>query len=296
MLLRCLQHLFNQRNAECDIIVIDNASTDGTTEAVAALGSDRVVYHRMEKNIGGAGGFNAGLHMAVISGYRRFWLMDDDTLPADNALDELLAADACLGGVFGWLSSVALWVDGKECKMNRQKLKKTYYEKAEFLPSGLILSEQATFVSLYLNDEVVRKVGLPIRDFFIWGDDIEYTRRIAVRNSVHSYVVTRSVVVHAMAGNTGSCLATDAIERIDRYRFAFRNEAFLYRQEGVSGVLYYLAKCAYNLGRIFVQAPGQRLQRMGVLFGSMVRGAFFHPRIEHIAKNIGELNPIDIEI
>ena len=46
---------------------------------------------------------------------------------------------------------------------------------------GLVQAEQATFVSLLLRAATVQKVGLPIKEFFIWGDDIEYTRRIARR-------------------------------------------------------------------------------------------------------------------
>ena len=37
----------------------------------------------------------------------------------------------------------------------------------------------ATFVSLFIKAETIRKVGLPIKDFFIWSDDLEYTRRIS---------------------------------------------------------------------------------------------------------------------
>ena len=56
--------------------------------------------------------------------------------------------------------------------MNRQKIKKNFYEHVELLRHGLILVEQATFVSLLFPAAAIEKAGLPIRDFFIWGDDI----------------------------------------------------------------------------------------------------------------------------
>ena len=232
------------------------------------------------ENLGGAGGFNKGIRWAVEDGYEYLWLMDDDCLPEPEALEKLLEADGLLNSEYGWLSSVALWTDGTECKMNRQKLKKSFYEYSPLMKYGIVQAEQATFVSLFLRAETVRQFGLPIKEFFIWGDDIEYTRRVAVRGKRPCFVAGQSQVVHAMKDNNGSSIATDGAERIDRYRYAFRNEVFTYQQEGARGVCYYLAKCGLNFCRIVVKAPDHRAKRVRVLIGSMVRGAFFCPKIE----------------
>ena len=283
LLQKCIEKLESQTKP-CDILVVDNASTDGTAVWLAERQSEntRLRARNTGENLGGAGGFNYGMRWAVEAGYEYLWVMDDDCLPEPDALEKLLEADKVLGGDYGWLSSVALWTDGTECRMNRQKLKKSFYEYSPLMKYGLVQAEQATFVSLFLRAETVRRVGLPIRDFFIWGDDIEYTRRVAVREGIPSFVAGQSQVVHAMKENTGSSIATDRAERIDRYRYAFRNEAFTYRQEGVRGVCYYLAKCGLNFCRILVKAPDRRGKRIGVLVGSMVRGVFFRPRIEKL--------------
>lgn len=141
--------------------------------------------------------------------------------------------------------------------MNRQKIRKPYYEHIELLKYGFIQVEQATIVSLLFPAATICRAGLPIREFFIWGDDIEYTRRLSVRMKLPCYLAGQSQVVHAMKGNTGSSIATDAPERIDRYRYAFRNEAYLYRQEGFRGVCYYLSKCRLNFERILV-SPAEK--------------------------------------
>jgi GT2 family glycosyltransferase len=282
LLTQCIRQILAQKDAGCDVLVVDNASTDGTAEAVARIEDERVTYLNTGANLGGAGGFNLGVRYAVEHAYRRIWLMDDDVLPREDALARLCAADSLVNGDFGWLSSVALWIDGTECRMNRQKLMKAYYLKMDLLPKGMILAEQATFVSLFLNGDVVRQAGLPIKEFFIWGDDIEYTRRIAVREQKLCYLVCDSVVTHAMSGNQGSNIATDDETRLSRYGFAFRNEAFLYRAEGIRGVCYYLAKCGVTLIRILRYAPGQRLLRIRIVLGGMVRGALFHPKIEYV--------------
>ena len=165
--------------------------------------------------------------------------------------------------------------------MNRQKIKKSFYEHVELLQYGIVQIEQATFVSLFFPVSVIRKVGLPIREYFIWGDDIEYTRRISVRNGIPCYMAGKSIVIHMMQNNTGSNIATDVPERIDRYRYAFRNENYTYRQEGLRGVSYYLDKCGLNLVRILTQAKNHRLKRIGVLLGSMIKGFGFNPKVKY---------------
>ena len=279
----CIEHLLVQ-TLSCDILLVDNASADGTGEWAKALAgtNNRVFYRNTGENLGGAGGFNAGMRWAGELQYSHIWLMDDDCLPKPDALEKLMQADRLLGGPsqYGFLSSVVLWTDGHECKMNRQKIRKAYYEHVELLRGGLIQVEQATFVSILVPAKTVRQVGLPIRDFFIWGDDIEYTRRIAVREGMHCYMVGQSWAVHAMRSNEGSNIALDHKERIARYNYAFRNEHFLYRQEGLRGFMYYTAKCGLNALRVMTKAKDHRAARIAVIVRQYILGFFFRPKIE----------------
>ncbi len=281
MLQRCIEKLKAQSVA-CDILIVNNASTDGSASWLEKNKNEEMQVLDTGVNLGGAGGFNAGIRWAVQAGYEYLWLMDDDCFPNPDALEKLMEASALLRIEYGWLSSVALWTDGTECKMNRQKLNKRFYAYSPLLKHGLVLAEQATFVSLFLRSETIHRAGLPIKDFFIWGDDIEFTRRIAVRNGIPSFVVGQSQVIHAMKENIGSSIAIDRAERIDRYRYAFRNEAYLYRKEGIRGICYYLAKCGLYISQIIIKAPDHRWKRIRVLLGSMIEGVFFNPSIEKI--------------
>lgn len=282
MLKRCVDSLLMQ-TAPCDVLVVDNASSDGTGEYLRELNKKKNIHVlKMPGNMGGAGGFNRGIRKAVESGYEYIWVMDDDTLPRPDALGKLLEADEYLEGNYGFLSSVVLWTDGKGCRMNRQKVKKDFYEDAGLLTQGLIPVEQATFVSLFMKASVIKKAGLPVKEFFIWGDDLEYTRRLAVRMKMPCYMVGRSQVVHAMKTNNGSCIATDVPDRIDRYRYAYRNENFAYRYEGIRGIIYYMAKCMYNILRIWLKGENHRLRRSWVVLSQMFAGLLFNPKIEMI--------------
>lgn len=279
----CIECLKKQ-SFKCDIMIVDNNSTDDTKTWMDS-NNKNIMYYRMGNNIGGAGGFNYGIKKAVELNYDYIWIMDDDCFPNENALEELVKANIVLDGLCGWLSSVSLWKDGHECKMNRQKLKKSFYNYSEYLEYGIIQAEQATFVSLFLSRDVVLKVGLPIKEFFIWGDDIEYTRRISTRHNIPSFVVGKSKVVHAMQENNGSSISTDSEERLERYKRAFKNENYLYRQEGFKGVCYYIGKCGINFLRIIKNSPNKRLKRIAVLLSGMMEGLFFNPSIEYVTLN-----------
>ena len=280
LLRQCVEALRAQTTA-CDILIVDNACTDGTDQWLASQPDLR--YRNTGSNLGGAGGFNYGMRWAVEAGYAYVWVMDDDTLPMPDALQKLLEADGVLEGNYGWLSSVALWTDGNECRMNRQKLKKSFYEYSPLLKYGLVQAEQATFVSLFLRADTIRQFGLPISAFFLWSDDIEFTRRIAVRGGIPSFTAGQSQVVHATKSNVGSNIALDDVDRIDRYFYAFRNEAYLYRQEGIRGRAYCFAKrCRDLLG--IIRYGKKKALRLRTLLHGIRAGFCFRPEVEGIQQ------------
>ena len=95
LLTKCLDSLANQSYAVDGIVLIDNASNDGTVEFVKGTDwykTGLIDLHVMGTNTGGAGGFYEGLKIAKDLDCDWFWLMDDDTVPKREALEELLTA------------------------------------------------------------------------------------------------------------------------------------------------------------------------------------------------------------
>ena len=281
LLKECLKRVLAQ-TVGCDVLIINNASTDRTEEWLRANDSERVFFRCSSHNLGGAGGFNAGLRWAVEAGYEYIWLMDDDCFPQNDALEKLVEAACALDGDFGWISSTALWIDGSPCRMNRQKPYAHFCGKSGKI--GLRRAEQATFVSLFIKTDTVAEYGLPISDFFIWGDDIEYTRRIAVRGKLPGYVADESTVIHAMSSNAGSDISKAPAGQLHRYVYAFRNEAYLYRQEGFAGILYYAAKCIWNFIKILLFANDSKRKRILVLAEGIRKGFAFDPPAENLGS------------
>ena len=121
-----LNALLNQSYKDFDILLIDNASTDGTKEYVKEeLENEKITYINTGANLGGAGGFNFGVREAIERGYDYAWLMDDDTIPTETALESLANKTELLKGDFSFLSSLCKWTDGNIATMNKQII--TYY-------------------------------------------------------------------------------------------------------------------------------------------------------------------------
>ena len=279
LLAECVGALLEQKYP-MDILIIDNASTDGTRQELEELiCQGKVQYINTGANLGGAGGFHVAVKEAVSRKYDYIWLMDDDTIPEKDALSALVQALKDTKGNFGFLSSKAVWKDGNVCRMNEQK----------FLDSEVINGKkftkcrQATFVSLFLPSRVVLQIGLPIKEFFIWGDDVEYTRRISEKYVC--YYVPESVVLHKTANNEGSNIATDDVSRMDRYRYAYRNEVYIARKENLSRKLYQISKIAFHIVRVILKSHGYRWKKIKIIVGASVEGLKFRPSVEYIERN-----------
>ena len=283
LLKQSIEALVNQEYQNCDILIVDNASTDGTKEYIAdLLDNSKIKYENTEANLGGAGGFNFGMKKAIELGYEYIWIMDDDTIPYKDSLKELMNSDKALQGNYGYLSSVALWKDGTPCKMNRQKICKDWYNTAELLKNSLIKTDYSTFVSFFIKTSVIKEVGLPIKEFFIWGDDVEYSNRISKK--YNCYIAGNSQVLHSTNNNEGSNIAKDDDKRISRYKFAYRNEVYIAKKNGVKGILRQLAKILLHVFRVLIHSKGHRLRKIGIILGSSFKGLFFNPKVEYIKE------------
>lgn len=279
LLLQCVERLLEQQGASCDVLVVDNASTDGTRQAVESLTDPRIHYQNTGENLGGAGGFNFGMRWAVEAGYDYVWIMDDDTLPQPEALAQLWAAHLRLNGVYGWLSSRCLWKDGALCPMNVQRT--TPYRDLNDDVQGDVPVQMASFVSLFLKAETIERMGLPLRQFFIWTDDWEYTRRIS--RTMPCYAVWDSEVVHVMKSKTVVNIATDSPERIFRYRYFYRNDVCLYRREGVNGWLWLVAKNVWHSVQV-LQKSKDKAEKLRIIWGGFFKGIGFHPQPEYCSR------------
>ena len=122
LLLEAVDAIFAQTVVPDAVVVVDNASDDGSAEAVAARHPSAEVV-RLERNTGGAGGFTVGLAVAMARPDARWvWLMDDDTVPNPTALERLLDGVAGRADV-AVVGSRVVWTDGRDHPMNTPRPK-----------------------------------------------------------------------------------------------------------------------------------------------------------------------------
>lgn len=282
LLKECIQSLRNQVD-KTDIIIIDNMSTDGTAAMLKPLIDNKtIIYHSTGKNIGGAGGFYEGIKLAYKLGYKYFWLMDDDCIPKIDSLKQLKLADKKLDGNYGFICSKVLWTNGDICLMNIPKL--SLSKKVTDFHTSILPIKMGTFVSFFTKRSIVEKVGLPIKEFFIWGDDVEYSQRIS--KLYPCYLVNDSIVIHKTKNNEGSNIALDDFDRIGRYKLAYRNEVVIFREKGIKGKFYQYMRLALHATRVVMKSSDHKLQRLKVIFSGTQEGYNFHPKIKYVEDKL----------
>lgn len=305
LLLECLEAMKNQSQRLDAIYIIDNKSDISTPELLKSEGwiNDipafsvhnneiqnlriqnrkglfvNVIYIRKKENDGGAGGFYEGIRQAYESGYKWIWIMDDDVVPEKDSLEELINSTKYVNN-FGFLCSRVVGINGISMNMPEICNKKGinfYPVWDELLHYGLVRIKSATFVSVLLPSEVISKVGYPIREMFIWGDDTEYTLRIS--KNYPCYLAGKSVVCHKR-----SILRPPSIKhendkkRIKMQFYVFRNNMYCIRKHRSNyQFLVYMLELINKFLFLFVRL---RIYASYILLKGTISGMTFNPPIQ----------------
>ena len=170
------------------IVVVDNHSTDDTIAWLQVQSDPRLDVIELERNIGGAGGFEIGMREAVLR-HDPDWLlvMDDDARPEPDTLALFHASNPQVDGV----AAAVYLPSGEICGMNAPS-NNPFWHWRDFLRTALRgrkgfhvgpdayqgparQVDVASFVGLFLSRRAVDLIGYPDPDFFIYTDDTLYT-------------------------------------------------------------------------------------------------------------------------
>lgn len=287
ILKQCIAAVLSQELKPQEIIVIDNNSSDGTKEWLS-LQADLTVI--TQENTGCSGGVHTGLSYAYSKGYDWFWIMDDDTIPFPSSLkllhqhiDELKNK-----GIknLGYIGSKVIWKDGAPHLMNVPKIS-TFdlngFPFNTFDEFSLSCVSSSSFVSLLVNRDAVERVGLPLKEFYIWCDDVEFTRRI-VNAGFLGFYSSKSMVLHDTKINYGANIFEDEKANIWKYRYGIRNELFMVKQ--LNGYPKFLSKFLKRLFifpyRIIKKRKKNRLAFIKVNFQATLSSLFFNPKADRL--------------
>jgi rhamnopyranosyl-N-acetylglucosaminyl-diphospho-decaprenol beta-1,3/1,4-galactofuranosyltransferase len=197
----CLAALDRQTRPADRVYVVDNhaAKPDGPTAQPASVTSRSPLTHiTPAENLGGAGGFCLGIERAYADGFDWIWLMDDDAVAADTALEALLAAHERMPAASKplLLASAVTWTDGQPHPRTGVIYKRDADRRqaATIKALGYASIRACTFVSVLIARRAVAAYGYPVADYFILADDFEYTSRILRHEQ--GLLVPDSVVCH----------------------------------------------------------------------------------------------------
>ncbi|MHA7281790.1 glycosyltransferase [Arthrobacter sp. TMS2-4] len=175
LLQELLESIAALRPAPAAVVVVDNASSDGTGDVLADIRLPvPLIVERLPVNAGGSGGFAAGVARALEEGADWLWLMDDDVVVLPDALasfEPWMSRYSCIHGrrydaagrPFFWqhvldeYTGVHLPVRGDV-----------------FAGSPVFHTNVACFEGMLIAADVVREIGLPDARFFLNGDDLTY--------------------------------------------------------------------------------------------------------------------------
>ena len=189
-----------------DIFVVDNASEDGSVEAIQENfpGAELIIN---EENLGGTGGFNTGIRRVSGEGkYKYIWLLDNDAEVSKSTLEELVKAmennssigiagsrimspekrDLIveIGGTVDWSSGT--WMPNYR-----------YVNEADYKGNNVLETDYVAACSALVRAEVLEKTGSMDERFFLHWDDIDFSLKIS-ESGYRVVSVFSSVVYHSV--------------------------------------------------------------------------------------------------
>lgn len=209
---KLLNNLKFQTQKLYGVLIVDNNSSDGTSDMLKEmnivkedsfnklyeneLDGTKYYYYRNSENEGGSGGFYMAFKLAGTLPVDYFWVMDDDVLPDNNCLENLLANMSDKVKVCIPNRSDAEFTDKAIVGFDLQnpfKIKSGKKTYVEIKDQKYIPVVDMPFEGPLMKKEIVEKVGLPNKEYFIFYDDTDYAKRCLEYSEIY---LIPSAVLH----------------------------------------------------------------------------------------------------
>lgn len=210
LVLDCIQSILESRVHNFDIYMVDNASADGSIEAVQQTYGNQVTILANKENLGGSGGFNTGIRVVLDKGYDYIMCLDDDAQVDENAIYALYDymqqhPDVGMAGsrvyhlqMPDYIQQCGLNIDFAHC--NAETLYADVYEDGT-LPDVIECDTVATCAVMVRCDAIRRTdVGIMPEDNFIYWDDMEWGHRMHLAG-YRVVTLAASAALHQMGAN-----------------------------------------------------------------------------------------------
>ena len=240
--LRCLAELGAIRYTNFRVLIVDNASDDGTPDAVALQFPDVEVL-RSRQNVGYAGGVNIGMRHALENGAEFVWLLNDDATVPPETLQRLV--DAARESVdIGALTPIVYYEDER----TRIQVRGTFVDRRSAKvrsvdpdgeQPGLDQAPVLSGAAMLIRATAIRRVGMMDERLFAYWEDFDYSMRLGLAG-FQLKVVTAAPIFHGHTARAGT-----GFDRPPHYYYLIlRNQFFFwmrYKRGYLSRKVYFLA-------------------------------------------------------
>jgi len=193
----CLQSIIDSKtNLSIEICVIDNSPDDNI---YLQLKNKFPIAHfiKTEKNLGYAHGNNIGINYFISLGVSKFVVLNNDTIVSDFFIDELIKIQKSENSIispliYSYYNKNSIWSYGGYWS----KIHSTYK-----LHTKIVNNNKVDFLSgccILLNENVISKIGLISEEYFMYGEDSEYSYR-AKEAKISLMVSPLSIIYHKIS-------------------------------------------------------------------------------------------------
>ena len=251
LLRECLNAFYNQTRRPNELIVVNNASSDGTRDYLKEWTGTyktpdmKIVILDMKKNEGGSGGFYAGTKKAIEMEADWVWVSDDDAILCLDVFEKAERHIAELEDASN-VSAICTQVQTNEIiATSNRGIRKMGLLKMDIIDVPESKYHQKSFecthfsyVGVLMQTSYLRKVGLIHPGYFIWRDDVEHSWRLSAVGKIVCY--PDMVVNHKLK-------QTDYQGISWKTYYGYRNDLLMYREHGCR--IYYFTKVVTMLYR-----------------------------------------------
>lgn len=257
-----------------EIICVNNSSTDGTEEWLLAQDDITTIT---QENCGGAGGFFTGLKYVAEHDFDYAWVMDDDVQVSADSLVNLIEKTQYANG---FLCSKVVDSNGYPCNLPGISVKEQANGELcwnELSEKKLIRVDMASFVSVLIPIKIIKEIGLPLKEFFIWSDDTEYTTRIS--DKYPSYFVSDSIVTHRRIQNGILSIVTENDKRrVKMFFYFYRNYIYYVKKRTRNEKMVCFLRIQRDFFKCLIRL---RLYKCFIILKAQILSVFFSPKIQY---------------
>jgi len=273
----CLKSLKNITYPNYEVIVIDNASTDGSVEEFQELVDIKLIVNK--ENLGYSKGNNVGIQYAINNKADYVLILNNDTVVDPHFLSELvkIANSNEKIGILGpktyyaepdnmiyYAGAKINWYTGQPKHIGQKKIDDEQFNQiknVDFVAGSCMLIKR----------EVIEKIGMLPTDYFLLWEDIDYSVK-ANRNGFELVYVPSSKIWHK---------ESVSIKKIKTYRiyYSARNRLIFHKKyatklEYFSSTIYFILY-QLPLSCLFMFIRNKNLNVISYSLKGLFQGIFY---------------------